>query len=138
MTRSTGPALLERPRTDDGTATGAIPAVPAVPALVETPGSPAAGTPAPDATEEPADGRRRRLPRPPGRRGPVWLAALVAGAVVAALPSTLGSDTAGLSGSAADYGLGVASDVGFSGDLEDAGVRGRRPARRAGPGPRPR
>src|SRR3712207_4628920 len=53
----------------------------------------------------------------------MWLAALVAGAVVAALPSTLGSDTAGLSGSAADYGLGVASDVGLSGDLEDAGVR---------------
>ena len=99
MTRSTGPALLERPRTDDAAATGVIPAVPA---LVETTGSPAAGTPAPDAAEEPADGRRRRLPRPPGRRGPVWLAALVAGAVVAALPSTLGSDTAGLSGSAAD------------------------------------
>jgi murein DD-endopeptidase MepM/ murein hydrolase activator NlpD len=123
VTRSTGPALLERPRTDDGAATGAIPAVPAVPALVETSGSPAAGTPGPRAAEEPADGRRRRLPRPPGRRGPVWLAALVAGAVVAALPSTLGSDTTGLSVSAADYGLGVSSDVGFSGDLEDAGVR---------------
>ncbi|MGY1763118.1 M23 family metallopeptidase [Geodermatophilus sp. SYSU D00779] len=123
MTRSTGPALLERPRTDDGPATGAIPAVPAVPALVETSDAPAAEAPGPDAAEEAAGGRRRRLPRPPGRRGPVWLAALVAGAVVAALPSTLGSDTAGLSVSAADYGLGVASDVGFSGDLEDAGVR---------------
>jgi murein DD-endopeptidase MepM/ murein hydrolase activator NlpD len=53
----------------------------------------------------------------------MWLAALVAGALVAALPSTLGTDSAGLSGSAADYGLGVASDVGFSGDMEDAGVR---------------
>ena len=53
----------------------------------------------------------------------MWLAALVAGAVVAALPGTLGSDTAGLSVSAADYGLGVASEVGFSGDLEDVGVR---------------
>jgi len=123
VTRSTGPALLERPRTDDGAATGAIPAVPAVPVLAETSGSPAAGTPGPGVAEESADGRRRRLPRPPGRRGPVWLAALVAGAVVAALPSTLGSDTTGLSVSAADYGLGVSSDVGFSGDLEDAGVR---------------
>jgi murein DD-endopeptidase MepM/ murein hydrolase activator NlpD len=123
VTRSTGPALLERPRTDVGAATGAIPAVPAVPALVETTEAPAAETAGPDTTEEPAAGRRRRLPRPPGRRGPVWLAALVAGAVVAALPSTLGSDTAGLSVSAADYGLGVASDVGFSGDLEDVGVR---------------
>ena len=120
MTRSTGPALLERPRTDDGAATGAVPAVPA---LVETTEAPAAETAGPDAAEEPAAGRRRRLPRPPGRRGPLWLAALVAGAVVAALPSTLGSDTAGLSVSAADYGLGVASDVGFSGDLEDVGVR---------------
>jgi murein DD-endopeptidase MepM/ murein hydrolase activator NlpD len=126
VTRSTGPALLERPRTDVEAATGAIPAVPAVPALpdavVETAGMPAAGAPDTDASGEPAPGGRR-LPRPPGRRGPVWLAALVAGAVVAALPSTLGSDTAGLAGSAADYGLGVASDVGFSGDLEDAGVR---------------
>jgi murein DD-endopeptidase MepM/ murein hydrolase activator NlpD len=120
VTRSTGPALLERPRTDDGAATGAVPAVPA---LVETTEAPAAETAGPDAAEEPAAGRRRRLPRPPGRRGPLWLAALVAGAVVAALPSTLGSDTAGLSVSAADYGLGVASDVGFSGDLEDVGVR---------------
>jgi hypothetical protein len=115
--RSTGPALLERPRTDDGAATGAIPAVPAA---VEPAEAPVVATL--DA-EETVAGRGRRLPRPPGRRGPVWLAALVAGAVVAALPSTLGSDTTGLPVSAADYGLGVASDVGFSGDLEDAGVR---------------
>jgi len=49
--RSTGPALLERPRTDVGAATGAIPAVPAVPALVETTEAPAAETAGPDATE---------------------------------------------------------------------------------------
>ncbi len=120
MTRSTGPALLERPGTDEA-ATGTVAAVPAPAEEVETAGTPAAETP--DAGERPAPGRRRAVPRPPGRRGPVWLAALVAGAVVAALPSTLGSDTAGLSGSAADYGLGVAYDIGFSGDLEDAGVR---------------
>src|SRR3954454_11428199 len=100
--RSTGPALLERPRTDDGAPTGAIPAVPAV---VGTNEAPAGGAPGPAVPEEPADARRRLLPRPPGRRGPVWLAALVAGAVVAALPSTLGSDAAGLPVSAADYGL---------------------------------
>ena len=121
MTRSTGPALLERPRTDEA-ATGAVAAVPSLAeVVVETTGTPAAETS--DRDERPAPGRRRTLPRPPGRRGPVWLAALVAGAVVAALPSTLGSDTAGLSVSAADYGLGVASEVGFSGDMEDAGVR---------------
>jgi murein DD-endopeptidase MepM/ murein hydrolase activator NlpD len=53
----------------------------------------------------------------------MWLAALVAGALVAAVPSTLDTDAAGLSVSAADYGLGVASEIGFSGDMEDAGVR---------------
>ena len=124
MIRSTGPALLERPRTDREPATADVPAAPtaadAVPAVVVDGG---ADAPAADAVEQPAPGPRRRLPRPPGRRGPMWLAALVAGALVAALPSTLGTDSAGLSVSAADYGLGVASDVGFSGDMEDAGVR---------------
>ena len=120
MTRSTGPALLERPRTDREPA--AVPAVPAVVA-VATGETPAVETTATDAVKEAPSGPRRRLPRPPGRRGPMWLAALVAGAVVAALPSTLGTDSAGLSASAADYGLGVASDVGFSGDMEEVGVR---------------
>ena len=119
MTRSTGPALLERPRTDREPAADVVRALLAA----RTAAAPAAESPEPDAAEQPPSGRRRRLPRPPGRRGPIWLAALVAGAVVAALPSTLGSDTAGLSVSAADYGLGVASEVGFSGDMEDAGVR---------------
>lgn len=117
MTRSTGPALLERPRTDDGAATGAVPAV------LGTARPAAAAGSAAEVAEEPTSGRRRRLPRPPGRRGPVWLAALVTGAVVAALPSTLGGDPAAFSGTAADYGLGVAAEVDFSGDLEDAGVR---------------
>jgi murein DD-endopeptidase MepM/ murein hydrolase activator NlpD len=119
VTRSTGPALLERPRTDRKPATDAVPAV----AAVATSEAPAAETPDGDAVEGTPPARGRRLPRPPGRRGPMWLAALVAGAVVAALPSTLGSDTAGISVSAADYGLGAASDVGFSGDMEEVGVR---------------
>ena len=119
MTRSTGPALLERPGTDHEPAADAVPAV----APVATGQAPAVETPDSDAVEDAPPARGRRQPRPPGRRGPMWLAALVAGAVVAALPSTLGSDTAGLSVSAADYGLGAASDVGFSGDMEEVGVR---------------
>ena len=125
MIRSTGPALLERPRTDREPATADVPTAPtaadAVP--VAAPVAVVGDSADPPAAEQPAPGPRRRLPRPPGRRGPMWLAALVAGALVAALPSTLGADSAGLSVSAADYGLGVASDAGFSGDMEDAGVR---------------
>ncbi|RBY77722.1 M23 family peptidase [Geodermatophilus sp. TF02-6] len=115
MTRSTGPALLERPRTDREPATDAVPARSAHDAPVRDPGAPAA-------EDRPAP-RRRALPRPPGRRGPLWLAALVAGAVVAALPGLLGSGPAAGSVSAADYGLGAASDIGLTGDVEDAGVR---------------
>ncbi|MGY1641600.1 M23 family metallopeptidase [Geodermatophilus sp. SYSU D00703] len=88
-----------------------VPAVPASDPAAAT--DDVAGTP----------GRRRAVPRPPGRRGPLWLAALVAGAVVAALPSALGSDATEISVSAAEYGLGTASDVGLISDMEDAGVR---------------
>ena len=124
MTRSTGPALLERSRTDRKPAVDAVAVLAALPTDEAPAGeTPDVGSPEAGAAPEESPGGRRRLPRPPGRRGPVWLAALVAGAVVAALPSTLGSDTAGLSGSAADYGLGITSEVGFSGDMEDAGVR---------------
>ncbi|MGK5115172.1 M23 family metallopeptidase, partial [Geodermatophilus sp. CPCC 205506] len=76
-----------------------------------------------DAVAAPAAKRRRRLPRPPGRRGPLWLAALVAGAVVAGVPAVMGGGPAEISISAAEYGLGVASDIGLTGDMEDAGVR---------------
>ncbi|TFV59020.1 M23 family metallopeptidase [Geodermatophilus sp. DF01-2] len=117
MARSTGPALLERPRTDGE------PAADAVPASATCTGELADAPAAEAADEQPARARRRSIPRPPGRRGPLWLAALVAGAVVAALPSTLGTGPTELSLSAADYGLGIASDVDFSGDMEDAGVR---------------
>ena len=63
----------------------------------------------------------RRLPDPPGRRAHLWFAALITGAVLAALPSVLGSPVA-VTSSAADYGLG-GGDVGLSGGLEDADVR---------------
>jgi murein DD-endopeptidase MepM/ murein hydrolase activator NlpD len=118
VTPQTGPALLERPRTDRAP----DPVVPAPWSSAE----PVAATPAPEAASDdaaPAPARRRSLPRPPGRRGPLWLAALVAGAVVAALPSALGSDVTEISVSAAEYGLGSASDVGLISDMEDAGVR---------------
>jgi murein DD-endopeptidase MepM/ murein hydrolase activator NlpD len=64
----------------------------------------------------------RRLPHPPGKRAPLWLAALIAGAVIAALPS-LSSGPRDVTISASDYGLGVASDVSLTGSTEDAGVR---------------
>jgi murein DD-endopeptidase MepM/ murein hydrolase activator NlpD len=63
----------------------------------------------------------RRLPDPPGRRAHLWFAALITGAVLAALPSVLGSPVA-VTSSASDYGLG-GGDVSLSGGLEDADVR---------------
>ncbi|RBY90046.1 M23 family peptidase [Blastococcus sp. TF02A-26] len=66
---------------------------------------------------------RRRLRRPPGRRAPLWLAALVVGALAAGTPGLLGGETAAPQAvSAADYGLGDA-ETNYTGDLEDAGVR---------------
>jgi murein DD-endopeptidase MepM/ murein hydrolase activator NlpD len=64
----------------------------------------------------------RRLPQPPGRRAPLWFAALVAGALLAMLPSLVGSPVA-VTSDASDYGLGAASDVNLSGGIDDAGVR---------------
>ena len=64
----------------------------------------------------------RRLPDPPGRRAPLWFAALVAGALLAAAPSVIGGP-AGPEAQALDYGLGAASDLTLSGEIDDAGVR---------------
>ena len=66
----------------------------------------------------------RRLPHPPGRRAPLWFAALVAGALLAMLPSLLGSPVA-VTNDASDYGLGAGSgsDISFTGGIEDAGAR---------------
>jgi Peptidase family M23 len=79
----------------------------------------------PDDDDEPAAEtprpRGRRLPQPPGKRAPLWLAALVAGALLAAWP-VFGSASRPVSASAADYGLGSAADAGVDGML-DADVR---------------
>ena len=64
----------------------------------------------------------RRLPHPPGRRAPLWFAALVAGALFAMLPSLLGSPVA-VTTDASDYGLGAGADVGLTGGIVDPDVR---------------
>jgi murein DD-endopeptidase MepM/ murein hydrolase activator NlpD len=84
-----------------------------------------------DATDAPAQdspaARRRtpvRLPSPPGRRAPMWFAALVVGALLAGgAPSLLGGEPAPVSVTASDLGLGTTPEHSFSGGLEDAGVR---------------
>ncbi len=102
-------------------ATGTTPAVATTPAAPEAAAPVGTGGPSADAgTAEPA--ARRVVRRPPGRRGALWLAALVAGALVAAVPGFTGTSPVPVAGSAADYGLG-ATDVGFSGDMEVTGVR---------------
>ncbi|SNR86919.1 Peptidase family M23 [Geodermatophilus saharensis] len=87
----------------------------------EAPGSEAPGSEAPGSGASRA-AARRSVRRPPGRRGALWLAALVVGAVVAAVPGFTGSTAGPVTASAADYGLGAA-DLGFTGDMDDAGVR---------------
>jgi murein DD-endopeptidase MepM/ murein hydrolase activator NlpD len=82
----------------------------------------AESTAEPAAEQPPARARTRRLPHPPGRRAHLWLAALVAGALLAAVPSLIGPSE-NLTGTASDYGLGVAADLALSGGIDDAGVR---------------
>jgi murein DD-endopeptidase MepM/ murein hydrolase activator NlpD len=65
----------------------------------------------------------RRFPHPPGRRAPIWFAALVAGALVAGAPAILGSGSEQADVTASDLGLGTSLDHGFSGGLDDADVR---------------
>jgi murein DD-endopeptidase MepM/ murein hydrolase activator NlpD len=110
-----------RPAVTAGTTTGTGSALP-------TPTPPAAtGSPAPDGapqetgTATAVAAPRRSVRRPPGRRGALWLAALVAGALVAAVPGFTASGSTPVPTSAADYGLGA--EFGFAGDMEDAGVR---------------
>jgi Peptidase family M23 len=107
-----------------GTGTAARPAtgpVDGIPAQDATPATaPEHDHPAGDpAASRRSPARVRRLPHPPGRRAPLWLAALVAGALLAAAPAFVGDSPTPVA-DASDFGLGVATDVG---GLEDAGVR---------------
>ncbi|GAB3311305.1 hypothetical protein GCM10027451_23100 [Geodermatophilus aquaeductus] len=97
---------------------------PAAPADDDEPAAPPAEPAAATADETPAESSARRtVRRPPGRRGPLWLGALVAGALVAAVPALSGgTPEPAASVSAADYGLGAA-DLGLAGEMDEAGVR---------------
>jgi hypothetical protein len=81
----------------------------------------------PDAPASPRPAAKRpgprRLPHPPSRRAPLWFAALVAGAVIAGVPALVGGGADSASASASDYGLGVASDLGLTGSMDDVDVR---------------
>ncbi|MBM7805897.1 murein DD-endopeptidase MepM/ murein hydrolase activator NlpD [Geodermatophilus bullaregiensis] len=115
MARQSGPALLERP------AGNAAP-VTAAPSRVGAPADVRAAAPETPSQDTAEPAARRTVRRPPGRRGPLWLAALVVGAVLAAVPAFTGGAPTPVSVSAADYGLGAA-DVGLAGDVEDAEAR---------------
>ncbi|KQS59057.1 hypothetical protein ASG36_14065 [Geodermatophilus sp. Leaf369] len=69
-------------------------------------------------------GRARRLSRPPSRKAPLLLVALVVGAVVAALPGGIGSQSPVTVpvAVAGDYGLGAA-DSNFAGGMDDVAAR---------------
>jgi murein DD-endopeptidase MepM/ murein hydrolase activator NlpD len=116
VSRSLAPAIPSGTAT--GRAGGQHPSLPLTP-LPSRPSHPVA--------EEPAAPRRsarrgRRLPHPPGKRAALWLGALVAGALAAALPTVVDSGPAQVA-SAADYGLGTSGDANFAGGIDDAGVR---------------
>lgn len=148
MSSTSAPTLLERSGPEDG-ATGRIeltagrgkPAIPvprpsttalmraaaaedaeAAVAEAEAPAGTAPGN-APEATADAPAPNRRRLPHPPGRRAPLWFAALVVGALVAGAPAIVGSDAERVDVTASDLGLGTELDHGFSGGIEDADVR---------------
>ncbi|RZU33135.1 M23 family metallopeptidase [Blastococcus saxobsidens] len=114
--------VLERPATAADAQTPAI-----VQALAARRAAASAGTEAEAISAKPwLLGRLiggRRLPHPPGRRAPMWFAALVAGALVAGVPTMFGDRTPAVSASASDYGLGESTDVSFSGGLENADAR---------------
>ena len=110
------PEVDERPR--------AAVRVPPPRAALDDTALPPAPAPAPE-VEAPSTRRRipalARLPHPPGRRAPLWLAALVAGALLAAGPAVLG-DPEPVRVDASDYGLGIGGDD-PSGETSDASAR---------------
>ena len=110
MSRSAGPTLLERSEASGELAepaTSPRPLRPPQPRSAAPAGDPATDDATPDLDLRRRGSRRRshrprarrrhrspatrpRLPRPPGRRGHLWLAALIAGALAAAAPGLLG------------------------------------------------
>jgi len=69
----------------------------------------------------PPPARRRRVPHPPGRRAPLWFAALVAGALLAGGITVFGGPTAATA--ALDYGLGADSQLDLTTEVDDAAAR---------------
>ena len=110
MSRSSAGQVLERPAIRRTTLSARLPN--RAPALAA----------ASDAEASPPTRKRRRLPHPPGRRAPLWFAALVAGALLAAVPSLFGGPPAAVTLGAAGYGIGADTQVSPSGELSDAGV----------------
>jgi murein DD-endopeptidase MepM/ murein hydrolase activator NlpD len=109
VSRSSAAQVLDRPETDYGTAAADV-----LPRRTFRPSIPRTSTTGTTA--------RRRLPHPPGRRAPLWFAALVAGALLAGIPGLTGN-SGDASATASDYGLGASAEVNFAGGMEDAGVR---------------
>ncbi|SDF88250.1 Murein DD-endopeptidase MepM and murein hydrolase activator NlpD, contain LysM domain [Blastococcus aurantiacus] len=104
----------------EAAAGNAVPAETAEPVVAD----PAGPAPQPGARRRlPRFAALRRLPHPPGRRAPIWFAALVAGALVAGAPAILDGNADRSDVTASDLGLGTDLDHGFSGGLEDADVR---------------
>ena len=124
MSRSSAPQVLERPGTEREPASPAdVDHAPAAGALDRPPLRAAVAARAPPTPPRPATAARlrgpsrlpgpfagRRLPHPPGRRAPLWFAALVAGALLAGPPSLFGTAVA-VTGNASDYGLGAAAEL---------------------------
>ena len=104
MTGSSAASVLERPET-----------------IREIAEPPDASDSAPPSSAPPRVSRR--LPHPPSRRAPLWFAALVLGAVLAAVPGLLGGAPHQVNLSASDYGLGNDSEMSLTGGMDDAGAR---------------
>jgi murein DD-endopeptidase MepM/ murein hydrolase activator NlpD len=118
VSRTSAAQVLERPATDVDPADPVVAPRSFVPAGFRpfAHRSPAPRTGSAESTP------RRRLPHPPGRRAPLWFAALVAGALLAAVPGLTGQPDP-VTVSASDYGLGASGDANLAGGMEDAGVR---------------
>jgi hypothetical protein len=67
---------------------------------------------------------RRRMPSAVRHKPALLLAALVVGALIAALPGGAGSTPAAATGSGSDFGLGVETETSFAGGVDFAGARG--------------